>query len=55
MVQETILISLPLNQLESLIDNAVGKAIKEYSTQLQKVEEKQREFLTRRQTASKLH
>lgn len=55
MVQETILISLAYDQLESLIDNAIGKAIKEYSTQLQKVEEKQPEFLTRKQTANKLH
>ncbi|MGV0753168.1 MULTISPECIES: helix-turn-helix domain-containing protein [Empedobacter] len=54
MVQETILISLPLNQLESLIDNAIGKAIREYSTQLQKVEDKP-DFLTRKQTAEKLH
>lgn len=55
MIQETILISIPLNQLESLIDNAIDKAIKEHSTQLQKVEEKQPEFLTRKQTADKLH
>lgn len=54
MVQETILISLPLNQLESLIDNAIDKAIREYSTQLQKVEDKP-EYYTRKQTASKLH
>ena len=54
MVQETILISLPLNQLESLIDNAIDKAIREYSTQLHKVEDKP-DFLTRKQTAEKLH
>lgn len=54
MIQETILISLAYDQLESLIDNAVGKAIKEYSTQLQKVEDKP-DFLTRKQTADKLH
>ncbi len=54
MVQETIFISLPLNQLETLIENAIGKAIKEHSTQLQKVEDKP-DFLTRKQTADKLH
>lgn len=54
MVQETILISLPLNQLESIIDNAIGKAIKEYSSHFQKGEE-QPTYLTRRQTADKLH
>ncbi len=54
MVQETILISLPLNQLESLIDNCVSKAIRNHSTQLQKVEDKP-DFLTRKQTAEKLH
>ncbi|MFV0189736.1 MULTISPECIES: helix-turn-helix domain-containing protein [Empedobacter] len=55
MVQETILISLAYDQLETLIDNCVSKAIRNHSTQLQKVEEKQPEYLTRRQTASKLH
>jgi len=54
MIQETILISLPLNQLETLIDNAVGKAIKDYSTKLQKVETNP-EYYTRRQVAEKLH
>ena len=55
MAQETILISLPLNQLETLIENAIGKAIKEYSLTLHKEQEKQPEYLTRKQTANKLH
>lgn len=55
MIQETILISLAYDQLETLIDNAIGKAIKEYSLTLQKEQETQPEYLTRKQTAEKLH
>lgn len=55
MVQETIFISLPLNQLETIIDNAIGKAIKEYSLTLQKEQENKPEYLTRKQTAERLH
>lgn len=55
MVQETIFISLQIKHLETLIENATGKAIKEYSLSLQKEQEKQSEYLTRKQTAEKLH
>lgn len=55
MIQETILISLPLDQLETLVQNAIGKAIKEYSLTLQKEQESKPEYLTRKQIAEKLH
>lgn len=55
MIQETVLISLPLDQLETLVQNAIGKAIKEYSLALHKEQENKPEYLTRKQVAEKLH
>ncbi len=56
MFQQTVLISLPLEQLETLIDNAIGKAIKEYSLTLQnKEQESKPEYYTRKQLAETLH
>lgn len=55
MIQETILISLPLNQLETLINNSIAKALKEYSDFRNQSEKKGNEYLTRKQVANKLH
>lgn len=55
MIQETVFISLPLDQLETLVQNAIGKAIKEYSLTLQKEQEHKPEYYTRKQVAEKLH
>ncbi|MFV0151113.1 helix-turn-helix domain-containing protein [Empedobacter falsenii] len=55
MIQETILISLPLNQLENLINNSIAKALKEYSDFQNQSEKKGQEYLTRKQVANKLH
>ena len=55
MIQETILISLPLNQLETLINNSIAKALKEYSDLQNQSEKKGQEYLTRKQVAKKLH
>ncbi len=55
MVQETILISLPLSQLETLIDNCVSKAIRQNSIELKEERENSTKYLTRKETAKKLH
>lgn len=55
MIQETILISLPLNQLENLINNSIAKALKEYSDFQNQSEKKGQEYLTRKQVANILH
>ena len=55
MVQETVLISLPLSQLETLIDNCVSKAIRQNSIELKEERENSTKYLTRKETANKLH
>lgn len=55
MVQETILISIALDQLKELVNNAVSDALTKHSAKLQKAEETQPEFLTRKQVSTKLH
>lgn len=54
MVQQTILISLPLEDLQEVIHKAVTQAIQNQQPQTP-LQESDTEYYTRRQTAEKLH